>query len=142
MSPEAKKWLVDTGERVATTIVEVAIVYILAAKAVDGEFWRGLVVALVCGVVNVLKAALTTWIPKPTNWALDMMVRALWTFLISLFGSLISVGWLDIISLEYWKVVAIAGATSALSVLKSLIAKPREGTVTPASLVKMSDVPG
>lgn len=142
MSPEWKKWLVDTAERVTTTIVEVAIVYIVAAKAVDGEFWRGLLVALVCGVVNVIKAALTTKIPKPTNWALDMMVRAVWTFAITILGHLASVSWLEIVSMEYWKMLAIAGATAALSVLKSLVARSRSNTVTPASLVKVSDLPG
>jgi hypothetical protein len=133
-----KVWLVDTGERVLTTMVEVAIVYVLAAQAIDGAFWRGLVVALVTGVVNVIKAALTYKIPKPRSWALDMMVRALWTFVISLLGALASAGWLDIISMEYWKMIALAGATSVLSMLKSLIAKQRANTITPASLAPAS----
>ena len=136
-----KVWLIDTAERVATTIVEVAIVYFVAAKAIDGDFWRGLVVAVVSGGLNVIKAAMTAWIPKPKNWALDMMVRGIWTFIIALFGSLISATWLDIVSMEYWKMIALAGGTAALSVLKSVIAKQRPDTVTPASLAKMSDLP-
>ena len=142
MSPEWKVWIVDTVERVATTVIEVAIVYCLAAQAIDGAFWRGLIVAVVSGALNVIKAAMTAKIPKPRNWALDMMVRGLWTFVIAMFGSLITASWFDLINLEYWKMIALAGGTTALSMLKSVVARSRANTVTPASLAKVSDMPG
>lgn len=135
-----KTWLVDTAEKAGSTLVEAALVYAIAAQAIDSEFWKGLVVAVVIAVTNVLKQALTTWMPQPKDWRLDMITRALWTFLVSAVGSLASVTWFDLINLTFWRGVTFAGLTAAASVLKSVVAKQKPSTITPASLVSKSSV--
>ena len=54
-----EKWLADTAERAGSTLVQAAIIYVLAATQIDGDFWRGLITVLVTGVANVLVAAVT-----------------------------------------------------------------------------------
>lgn len=136
MKHQTKLWLIDTAEKAGTTLIEAAIVYMLAAQAYDGEFWRGLAVAVVIAVVNVLKAALTSWMPTPTDWRLDMVVRAGWTFIISILGSLASVTWLDIVDMQFWRGVLLAAAVAALAVVKAFLARRLpSGRVSPASLV-------
>lgn len=129
-----REWLTDTAERVGSTVVQALIVYVLGAQAIDGEFWRGLLTVCVIAVVNVVRTALLGWIPAPQTWFADMMVRVVWTFLIALTGSLVSVEWLDLISIEFWHQVVIAAAMSALAVVKALWAKRFPGTISPASL--------
>ena len=134
-----KLWLIDTAERAGSTLVQAAIVYALAAQSLDSEFWKGLIVAVVIALVNVLKAALTTWIPKPADWRLDMIVRASWTFMIAFLGSLASVEWFHLIDASFWKSVVLASFTAALAVLKGTFAylRPTQG-ITPASLAPAS----
>lgn len=134
-----KLWILDTAEKTGATLVQAAIVYMVAAQTMDSDFWRGLVVALVIAAVNVLKAAMTAWIPQPKSWRLDMVVRALWTFVISVLGSLASIEWFDLISASFWKSVLLAGLMAALAVVKAAFAylRPEEG-MTPASLVPAS----
>lgn len=131
-----KTWALDTGEKAAATLIEAAIVYAVAATQVDSAFWKGLLVACVIAVVNVLKAAMTFWMPHPPSFYLDLLVRALWTFVISVLGSLASVVWFDLIDLNFWQGAATAGLVSALSVAKAFLARPRTNTITPASLLK------
>lgn len=131
-----KTWFLDTAERAGTTLIQAAIVYVLAAQAIDGEFWRGLAVACVIALVNVLKAAMTSWMPTPEDWRADMLVRTFWTFAVSLLGSLASAGWLDIISISFWRSVLLSAATAALAVLKAIFARRYPDTLSPASLVR------
>lgn len=129
------QWLRDTAERAGSTLVEAAIVYVLAAGATGDGLLAGLVTACVIALANVVKAALTTWIPTPTSFWSDVLVRALWTFLIAVCGALASVGWLDLIDLGWWQVALRSAAIAALVVVKSLLARNRPDTVTPASLL-------
>jgi hypothetical protein len=130
-----KDWLLDTLERVFSTLVQAALVFVLAAESLDATFWRGLAVALVIALVNVLKASLTAWMPRPTTWLADAAVRTLWTFLIALLGSLASVTWLNLLDVNFWQQTALAALVAAGAVAKALLARLRPGTITPASLV-------
>ena len=131
-----EKWLADTAERAGSTLVQAAIIYVLAATQIDGDFWRGLITVLVTGVANVLVAAVTAWVPLPTVWWHDMAWRAVRTFAISLFGSLASVEWLDLVSMSWWTRVVVAAGMAALAVVKAVFAKQYPNTITPASLAR------
>lgn len=137
-----KQWLVDTGERVGSTLALTAITFLLAADTIDAGFWKGLAATLVVGGVNVLKAALFSWMPVLQVWWQDAAVRVLWTFAIVGSGQFVSTEWLDLISVDFWQGVAVAGGTAALTLLKTIIAKRVGGDLSPASLVDAPpDVP-
>lgn len=131
-----KQWAVDTAEKAGSTAAQVAIVYILAAEALDSTFVKGLVATLVVALVNVIKAGFTTWMPTYTIWWQDMSVRAIWTFVITAAGTFVNTSWLDLISVQFWQGVAIAGGSAGLAVIKAALAKLRPATISPASLVK------
>ena len=129
------RWLHDTAERVLSTLVEATVIFLLAALATGDEVLAGLATACVIAVANVVKVALTSWMPTPTTFYGDLFVRAVWTFLISVGGALASVTWLELIDLAWWQITTRSAAVAALAVVKALFARNRPGTVTPASLV-------
>lgn len=129
-----KVWIADTGEKVLSTLIQTAIVYVLAAQAVDEQFYRGLLVACVIAASNVLKAALFFWIPNPENWMADMVVRAVWTFLIALLGSVAAIQGMELFDTNFWVQVLAAAGSAALVVVKSTLAKRKGDTLSPASL--------
>lgn len=130
------RWLHDTAERVLSTLVEATVIFLLAAVATGDEVLAGLATACVIAVANVIKAALTAWIPTPATFYGDLFVRAVWTFLISVCGALASVSWLELIDLNWWQVTLRSASVAALAVVKALFARSRAGTLTPASLAR------
>lgn len=131
-----EKWLTDTAERAGSTLVQAAIVYTLAASKIDGEFWRGLITALVTALANVLVAAVTAWVPVPMVWWQDMAWRVGRTFVISMLGSLASVEWFELVSMSWWQQAVVAAGVSVLAAFKAVIARYRSGTLSPASLAR------
>jgi hypothetical protein len=126
-------WIVDTAEMAASTIVQAAIVFFLAAERLDTSQGKALLAALLPGAVNVLKQAFAKWMPKQTFWLADMAIRAFWTFAIVALGALPAAG-LDLIEITAWRVAALAGLAAALAVVKATIASLIPNTVSPASL--------
>lgn len=130
--------LLDTAERVGTTFAEAVLVYVIAGLTADNTadaFWRGLLVAAVVAAANAIKVLLTTWVPVIDSWLWDTVYRAVSTFVVAAAGSLVSVQFLDLVDIGFWRGVGLAALTAALSVVKSGIASRRPPGVTPASLV-------
>ena len=134
-----KFWLMDTLERAGSTAVQAAIVYGIAATQLDSDFFKGLVVAVVIAVTNVLKSAVTAFVPTFTDWRLDMLYRAASTFVVSALGSLASVTWFNLIDMGFWKGVVLAAATTTIALVKGILAGFKDGTLTPASLWRRPD---
>ncbi|WP_116996412.1 hypothetical protein [Desertimonas flava] len=134
-------WLRDTAERAISTIVQAAIVFVIAAGAVldDAEWWKGLVAALIPGAFNVIKQAFESWIPTPTSWAADMAVRAFWTFVITLAGAATAAGF-ELFSTSAWQTIALVALTAALAIAKAGLAArwatDETARLTPASFAK------
>lgn len=129
-----EKWLTDTAERAGVTLVQVGLIYLAAATSIDGEFWRGLLVACVTAAANVVLAAATAWVPPATTWGKDTAFRVVRTFVVTIAGSLVSVEWLDIVDVSWWKQVGIAAGAAVLAVVKAAWARRFAGTISPASL--------
>jgi hypothetical protein len=127
------QWIRDTGERATSTLVEALIVYVLAAATTGSEFWAGLVTVAAITLANVVKSALTFWIPHPTSWWLDVVVRFAWTFVISIAGAVASSTWLDLGDQSWWSRVIHAAAIAGLAIVKGILAKNKLHTLTPAS---------
>ncbi|MEO6570376.1 MAG: hypothetical protein ABIO83_02405 [Ilumatobacteraceae bacterium] len=125
----------DAFERVATTIIEAILAYLISTSFTDDDFWRGFLVVLVVGVASGLKVLFTQWVPTFQSWTADMIYRAVSTFVVTFAGAYAAAGFLDIVNTSVAEQAAFAGITAALSVVKSGIAIRRPAGVTPASLV-------
>lgn len=130
-------WFVDTAERALTTLVQAAVVYMLAASVSDSTFWSGLITACVIALANVLKSAIAGWaIPTDLPFALDVLIRTGLTFGTALLGAIASADWLDLIDQGWWTHLCYSAAIAALAVTKALLARHVTGTITPASLAR------
>jgi hypothetical protein len=132
-----RAWAVDTAERVISTFIQSAIVFVLAADGLDASRWQAFVAATIPAVLGVVKGALTTWMPQSQNFRIDALIRTLWTFALSVLG-LIAADGFDLLDADAWTIALTAGATSALAVVKAFVARPRPDTITPASLAPAS----
>lgn len=136
-----KGWLLDTIEKVGVTVVQALLVLLPTVQVWDNATWKAFVAAGLFGAINVVKQAFTFWIPAPRNFVLDVVVRALWTFVIGVTGTA-AAGGFDLFSVTSWRAAAVGGALAAAAVVKGLIAKHKGGTLTPASFMpKPDDVP-
>lgn len=135
-----KLWLKDTEERVIATVIQSLIVFIAASGPLNASVWKSAVAAVIPGVINVLKQALTTWTPQPQSWFGDTSLRAIWTFAITFLGAYSANG-LDLFNASLAKMAAMGGFTAVLAVIKAAIAKRVPNTITPASLATPSTPP-
>lgn len=123
----------DALERVVTTMIEAVLAFLISTSFTDDAFWRGLVVVVVVGAANAIKMLLTLWVPTFTVWWHDMAYRTASTFAVTLAGAYASASWFDITSTAFAEQAAFAAITAALAVLKSIVARLRPATVSPAS---------
>ncbi len=136
-----KQRFLDLCERVGTTFLEALVVWLLAADQIDKLDYKILFAAAVPAAFNVVKVFLTSWMPQPTNWLLDMLVRVAWTFGLGVSGAA-ATGGFDIYSVSAWHALIVGAGMAAGAVLKALVAKRISNTITPASLVKPPVDPG
>lgn len=130
-----KQRFLDLAERVGTTFIQSLVVWLLAAESIDTLDIKILLAAAIPAGINIVKVFLTSWMPQPTNWLADMLVRVGWTFGIGVTGAA-ATGGFDIYSVSAWQAVFIGAATAAGAVLKALVARRLSDTITPASLIK------
>lgn len=130
-------WIRDTVERTVMTVLQSAIVFILAADTLDTSWWKAALAATLPGAFNVIKQAVTTWMPTLTVWWQDAAWRTVSTFVVTVAGTAAAAGF-DLFSASAWKVAALSGVTAGLALLKSIIAKryPYTDTLTPASFAR------
>lgn len=65
----------------------------------------------------------TTVIKTAQTYARDLIERVIWTFLLAAGGVALAAGPVDMLSLSFWKTVAIAGITAVGSLVKGVLAK-------------------
>lgn len=123
----------DLFERVGTTFLEALVVWLLAADQIDQLDVKIFLAAAIPACLNVVKVFLTSWMPTPSSWLLDMLVRSLWTFLLGVLGAA-TTGGFDIYNVSAWHAVVVGAGMAAGAVLKGLLAKKISNSITPASL--------
>lgn len=129
-------WIKDTGERAVSTFITGLAVYITSAQVIDLAAWKvALGAALPAALVIVFQAVATALPERPLAWWQDALYRTLRT------GSqqaiaLVGMAQFDVFDASAWQMVGIAFGHSALTVVKTILARQKEGTVTPASLVR------
>jgi hypothetical protein len=134
----AQTWVRDTAEKALSTIVQAAIVFVIAADRFDVTQWKALLAAIIPGVLNVVKQAFAQWMPNPQNWLADTAVRAVWTFVLVALGAATAAAF-DVFSASAWQAAAAGGAAAAIAVVKAALARLLPGTISPASLAKPAD---
>lgn len=132
-----KLWIADTVERVGTTVLEAALVFVIAANGqLDVSRWRALGAAILPGAFNVIKQAAQSYLPKGKSWASDTALRSGWTFLITWAGAASATGF-DVFDASAVKTAVLAAFVAALAVVKAALAKLKKNTITPASLASI-----
>lgn len=129
------QWVRDTLERVASTFVQSAIVFLTAAGALDANWVQALVAATIPPVIVVLMQAIPNLTYRGPVWWIDALVRVGRSAAQGFLGALIAAG-TNLIDLSSLRAAAIAAGLAALTAAKAIIARTRPGTITPASLVQ------
>lgn len=136
-----KFWAKDLSERALTTFGQSLLVFLptLLAGHPDTDFWKTVAIAVIPAVLGVVLNGLLTLKPELLmikSYYLDMFVRTLKTFLVSVIGTVLAAGPLDLFDASKWKVIILAGLVAAATVVKGALAqKFVKNTVTPASLL-------
>jgi hypothetical protein len=134
-----KTWVLDTIEKAGITALQALLVLIPTVQVWDNATYKALVAAGIFAVLNVFKQALTFWIPTPKSFVLEVVVRALWTFGISILGVATAGGVFDLFSATAWRAAAVGGLMAAAAVVKGLIARRVSGPLSQASLMPKPD---
>ena len=128
-------WARDTAERVISTFIQSALVFIGAAGALDANWVQALVAACIPPVLVVVMQALPGLTYAGPVWWIDAVVRIGRSAAQGFVGALIASS-ADLIDLSSLRAAAIAAAIAALTAAKTVIARTRAATVTPASLAR------
>lgn len=126
-------WARDTAERVISTFIQSALVFVGAAGALDANWVQALVAACIPPVLVVVMQALPALTYRGPVWWVDAAVRVGRSAAQGFIGALIAAG-TNLIDLSSLRAAGIAAAIAALTAAKTVIARARPDTVTPASL--------
>jgi hypothetical protein len=138
------RWLRDTGERVVSTWLQYAALWLLAAPTLGATWVEALVAATVPPVLVVIMSALPGLTYTGPVWWKDAACRVARSTLQGALGVL-TVTSTDLLSLSTWQAAGIAAGGAALTTVKVLLARRTTGTITPASLTTYttpSNTPG
>lgn len=128
------EWIRDTGEKLAATIVQHAIVVATIVLGPGNGDGKDVVIGTaVAALLTLLVNQLAVLRPAVTSYAQDLAFRILRTFLATA-GSLVALDKRHVFDAASWKAAAIAGGVAVLVVIKAELAKGRPDTITPASL--------
>ena len=134
-------WVRDTGERVVSTFLQYAALWLLAMPATGAGWGASLVAACLPPVFVVLMSALPRLTYRGPVWWKDALCRTVRSSAQGALGALIAAGPLDLVHLTTWRTATIVAGAAALTTGKSLIARYRPNTLTPASLTTNGDTP-
>ncbi len=128
-------WARDTAERVISTFCQSALVFLTAAGTLDANWVQALVAACIPPVLVVVMQALPGLTYSGPVWWIDAVVRIGRSAAQGFVGALIASS-AALIDLSSLRAAAIAAAIAALTAAKTVIARTRAATVTPASLAR------
>lgn len=130
----------DAIERIGATLVQSAIVYVVAANGqLDVSRGKAILAAAFPAIANIVLQLVTAWAPKVKTFIGDLVARTVRTFAVALAGTTAAAGF-DIFDVSAWKAAGISAVIAGLAVVKALIAKfladkePEAPKITPASL--------
>lgn len=129
------RWIRDTAERVISTFIQAALVFLGAAGALDANWVQALVAACIPPVLVVVMQALPGLTYTGPSWWTDALVRVGRSAAQGFVGALIASS-ANLIDLSSLRAAGIAAGLAALTAAKTVLAKARPGTVTPASLTR------
>jgi hypothetical protein len=129
------RWIRDTAERMIATFVAAVIAWLLAAGSLDATWVEALVAATIPPVLVVLSNALPALVYTGPVWWIDALVRVARSFVQGFLGALLAGQFvLDVSTLQ---AAAMAGLLAAAAVVKTLLARRVDGTISPASLARL-----
>jgi hypothetical protein len=130
-------WVRDTGERVVSTFLQYALLWLLAMPATGAGVIRSLVAACLPPVIVVLMSALPGLTYRGILWWADALCRIARSGAQGALGALMVTGPLDLVHVTAWQTAALAAGGALLTALKSEIARHLSNTLTPASLHRL-----
>lgn len=136
-SMRVELWIRDTGERVVATFLAAAATWLLAVLTgtIGRATWvEALVAATFPPVIVVLMGALPSLTYTGPVWWIDAAVRVGRSFAQGALGALAADA--TFLEVSTWQAAGIAGVMAALAAVKSLLARSRPNTITPASFAR------
>ncbi len=130
-------WLRDTTERVVSTFLQYAALWLLAMPTTGAGVVTSLLAACLPPVFVVLMSALPGLTYRGTRWWADALCRIARSGAQGALGALIVTGPLDLVHVTAWQTAALAAGGAVLTALKSEVARRISGTLTPASLTRL-----
>lgn len=133
-----KLWARDTAERALSTLVQALIVFLpaFAAGQHDSNFIKTVAAAVITALFTVVLNAAQAFAPVIQSFALDLFVRAVKTFTVTIAGAFTASG-ADLFDVTKVKAIAVAALVTVAALIKGVIAaKFVKNTITPASLAK------
>jgi hypothetical protein len=130
-------WVRDTGERVVSTFLAAATTWLLAVLTgtIDRATWvEALVAATFPPVIVVLMTALPALTYTGQVWWIDALTRVARSFVQGALGALAAGA--SFLEVSAWQAAAVAGGLAASTTAKSVLARFRVGTITPASFAR------
>lgn len=131
-------WARDTGERALSTLVQALIVFLpaFAAGQHDSNFIKTVAAAGITALFTVILSAAQAFTPIIKSFSLDLFVRAVKTFIVTVSGAATAAGF-NLFDATKLKAVAVAALVTAAALIKGVIAaKFVKNTITPASFAK------